>query len=162
MSGSHEAVSAASDFVCPVTRQPLRIVRDGGEFLESPEGRRYPLVDGIPELIASENRRQAETRHDQQNYRTQAREYDRGMDVLFRTFSADESTVREQMIALLRLAADARVLETGCGTGRDTAHLAARASVVFATDLAREMIEIGRLRLQQAGSSASRVRFAVA
>lgn len=151
-----------TEFVCPVTRQPLLLVHDGGEFLESPDGRRYPVIDGIPELIAAESRRRAETRHDQQYYRTQAREYDRGMDVLFRTFSADESALREQMIGLLNLTDGTRVLETGCGTGRDTAHLAGRAGVVYATDLSREMIDVGRQRLQDARVDASRVRMVVA
>ena len=151
-----------TEFVCPVTRQPLRLVHDGGEFLESPDGRRYAVVDGIPELIEAERRERAETRRDQRYYRMQAREYDHGMDVLFRTFSADESAVRKQMIALLNLPAGARVLETGCGTGRDTAHLAAHAGTVYATDLAREMIEVGRLRLHDAGVDASKVRLVVA
>jgi ubiquinone/menaquinone biosynthesis C-methylase UbiE len=162
MTGLQQAPGGATEFVCPVTRQPLRLVHDGGEFLEAPDGRRYPIVDGIPELMPAESRRRAETRHDQQYYRTQAREYDHGMDVLFRTFSADESALREQMIALLNLAPGARVLETGCGTGRDTSHLARRAGAVYATDLAREMIEVGRLRLHDAGVDARHVRLVVA
>ena len=146
-----------SEFVCPITRQPLRPVSDGGEFLEAPDGRRYPVVDGVPELLAPESRQRAEAGRDQEYYRAKAREYDAGMDVLFRTFDADEAAVRERMIALLNLPAGARVLETGCGTGRDTAHLAGRAGCVYATDLAREMIEIGRVRLADAGVAASRV-----
>lgn len=145
------------EFVCPVTRQPLRQVHDGGEFLESPDGRRYPIVDGIPELLAAESRQLAEAGHDQQYYRAKAREYDLGMDVLFRTFHADETAVRAQMIALLDLKAGARVLETGCGTGRDTAPLLSRAGFVYATDLAREMLEVGRVRLADTGVDQSRV-----
>ena len=145
-----------SEFVCPVTRQPLRLVHDSGEFLETPDGRRYPVVDGIPELIAPESRQLAEV-HDQQYYRTKASEYDRGMDVLFRTFAADESAVREQLISPLNLSSGARVLETGCGTGRDTAHLVGRAGIVYATDLAREMIDVGRQRLQDAAVDPGKV-----
>ena len=95
-------------------------------------------------------------------YRTIAREYDRRMDVLFRTFFADESEVREQLIALLNLSAGDRVLETGCGTGRDTAHLAGRAAVVYATDVAREMIDVARQRLPEAGVDPEKVRLFVA
>ena len=91
-------------------------------------------------------------------YRTIAREYDRRMDVLFRTFFADESEVREQLISLLNLSAGDRVLETGCGTGRDTAHLASRAAVVYATDVAREMIDVARQRLPEAGVDPEKVR----
>jgi ubiquinone/menaquinone biosynthesis C-methylase UbiE len=161
MSRTREATGVMSEFVCPVTRQPLRVVHEGGEFLEAPDGRRYPVTDGIAELIAPESRAIAETHRDQQYYRTQAREYDRGMDVLFRTFSADESAVREQMIGLLNLTSATRVLETGCGTGRDTAYLAGRAGAVYATDLAREMIDVGRLRLRDAGVDSSTVHLFV-
>jgi ubiquinone/menaquinone biosynthesis C-methylase UbiE len=94
-------------------------------------------------------------------YRTIAREYDHRMDVLFRTFLADESAVREQLIALLNLSAGARVLETGCGTGRDTVHLASRAGIVYATDLAREMIDVARQRLPDAGVDLRKVRLFV-
>ena len=145
------------EFVCPVTRQPLRPVHDGGEFLESADGRRYPVIDGVPELLAPESRQRAEAGRDQQYYRAKAREYDLGMDVLFQTFRADETAVRDRMIALLDLKAGARVLETGCGTGRDTAPLLNRAGFVYATDLAREMLEVGRVRLEDAGVDQSRV-----
>jgi len=90
-----------------------------------------------------------------------AREYDRGMEVLFRTFATDEPTVREQLTGLLALRPGARVLETGCGTGRDTVHLAAKAGEVYATDLSADMIRVGRSRLADAGIAAGRVHLFV-
>lgn len=89
-----------------------------------------------------------------------AREYDRGMDVLFQTFGADERVLREELAALLRLTPSARILETGCGTCRDTEHLASRAGVVVATDLSADMIRIGRDRLRQS-TVRSRVQLCV-
>ena len=47
------------------------------------------------------------------------REYDRRLDVLLRTFGADDTQLREQLMAPLGLQRGARVLETGCGTCRD-------------------------------------------
>lgn len=90
-----------------------------------------------------------------------AREYDRGMEVLFQTFATDEPTVREQLTRLLELRPGARVLETGCGTGRDTVHLAAKAGAVYATDLSADMIRVGRSRLADAGIGADRVHLFV-
>ena len=90
-----------------------------------------------------------------------AREYDRGMEVLFRTFATDEPTVRGQLTSLLGLRPGARVLETGCGTGRDTVQLAATAGTVFATDLSADMIRVGRSRLAEAGIGTDRVRLFV-
>jgi SAM-dependent methyltransferase len=89
-----------------------------------------------------------------------ARDYDRGMDVLFRTFGAGERALREQLTQLLALAPGARVLETGCGTCRDTEHLASRPARVVATDLSGDMIGIGRRRLASSPAVA-RVRFCV-
>lgn len=89
------------------------------------------------------------------------REYDRGMEVLFQTFATDEATVRAQLTGLLNLQPGARVLETGCGTGRDTLHLAAKAGALFATDLSVDMIGVGRLRLAEAGIAANRVHLFV-
>jgi len=90
-----------------------------------------------------------------------ASEYDRGMDVLFQTFGADETRFREQMAGLLELRPGARVLETGCGTCRDTRHLASLAASLVATDLSYDMIRIGRERLA-AGRERDRVRLCVA
>jgi SAM-dependent methyltransferase len=88
-----------------------------------------------------------------------ALEYDRGMDVLFKTFGADERALRAQLTGLLALEPRSRVLETGCGSCRDTAHLAANAARVVATDVSGDMIRIGRNRLDSQG--AERVRFCV-
>ena len=89
-----------------------------------------------------------------------ALEYDRGMDVLFKTFGADESTFRAQLTALLALTPASRVLETGCGSCRDTAHLVANAGRVVATDVSADMIRIGRNRLT-GSHGVERVRFCV-
>ena len=91
-----------------------------------------------------------------------AREYDRGMEVLFQTFGADEQALRVQMTGLLHLSKHARVIETGCGTGRDTVHLAQHARVVYATDLSADMIRAGRQRIAEAGIGADRIQLLVA
>ena len=89
------------------------------------------------------------------------RDYDRRMDILLQTFGADEQALREQLLAPLHLKPGARVLETGCGTCRDTVHLASHAARVVATDLSADMIRGGRSAI--AGSDAiRRVRFSVA
>jgi SAM-dependent methyltransferase len=89
-----------------------------------------------------------------------ARAYDRGMEVLFQTFGADEQSLREELAQLLALSPGARVLETGCGTCRDTAHLASHSARVVATDLSNDMITIGRTRLSSTPLF-ERVRFCV-
>ena len=87
-----------------------------------------------------------------------AREYDRGMDVLFQTLGTDEHALRKQLTDLLQLPAGATVLETGCGTGRDTVHLAGKAGMLYATDLSPDMIEVARGRLASSGLAPERYR----
>jgi len=60
--------------------------------------------------------------------------------------------------SLIRLQ-DARVLEVGCGDGRLTGFLAARAAKVFAFDPDGEKVEAARAGLSS--DEAPRVRFAV-
>lgn len=94
-------------------------------------------------------------------YGAKANEYDHGMDVMFRTFGVDEREVREQMLSLLRLTPETRLVETSCGTGRDTVRLAERVAALCATDLSPEMLEICRDRLNAAGVPPDRVRLLV-
>jgi SAM-dependent methyltransferase/uncharacterized protein YbaR (Trm112 family) len=147
-------------FVDPRTREPLALGADG-QHLVSPSGTRYRFIDGIPELLAEAGREQ--TQHQSQaDYRTKAATYDRGMKVMFDFLKSDEHATREAMIAMLQLKPGARVLETGCGTCRDTEHLLSHAAEVYASDLSAEMMLIGRDRLQQQGSDLSRVQLFVA
>ena len=144
-----------SDFVCPRTRTPLSVGADNS-YLESPHGDRYQIVDGIPELLVNAGHQQASS-DTQEYYRSRAAEYDRGTAVMFRMLLSDEDATRNEMIATLRLSPGARVLEIGCGTCRDTVHLLNRGAIVYASDLAREMILVGRERLRQVGADLSRL-----
>jgi ubiquinone/menaquinone biosynthesis C-methylase UbiE len=145
-----------SEFVCPRTLAPLSVSPDNS-YLESPTGDRYRIVDGIPELLIDAGHQQAASQ-DQEYYRTRAAEYDRGSDVIFRMLLCEEDVTRNEMIGQLGLRPGSRVLEVGCGTCRDTFHLLERGAQVYASDLAREMILIGRDRLQRAGADFTRLR----
>jgi SAM-dependent methyltransferase len=151
---------STSDFFCPRTRQPLKVAADK-TFLENQAGDRYPIVDGIPELLLDAGRQQASS-GDLEYYRARAAEYDRGMEVMFRMLHSEEAAVRDDMIAMLRIAPGARVLEIGCGTCRDTTHLLNRGALVYASDLSRDMILVGRDRLQAAKVDFSRLRLFIA
>jgi SAM-dependent methyltransferase len=77
---------------------------------------------------------------------------------MFRMLLSEEDATRNEMIGMLRLRPGARVLEVGCGTCRDTLHLLDSGATVYASDLAREMISIGRDRLQRAGADFAKLR----
>ena len=62
---------------------------------------------------------------------------------MFRTFDADESAFRSDLIARLKLRPDSRVLITGCGIGDDVSAVCSQLDSrgeVFALDLAPEMV----------------------
>jgi ubiquinone/menaquinone biosynthesis C-methylase UbiE len=137
------------DFVCPRTHQPLALDREGSAFV-APDGTRYPIRDGIPDFLVGA-RDEEPLSADQSYYRERADEYDRGNEVMFKMLLCEEGVTRDSMIDMLRIGPGARVLEIGCGTCRDTAHLLSRGTTVYAGDLAREMVLIGRDRLQRQG-----------
>lgn len=145
-----------SQFICPRTHAPLILSADNCYF-ESPSGDRYQIIDGIPELLIDGGPQQGPAGN-QEYYRTRAEEYDRGTDVMFRMLLSDEDATRNEMIGMLGLHSGARVLEIGCGTCRDTARLLDRNVTVYAGDLSREMVLVGRDRLERAGTDLSRLR----
>ena len=98
----------------------------------------------------------------QEYYQTRAVEYDRGNDVMYRMLLCDEQKERSDMIGMLDIVPGSRVLEVGCGTCRDTVHLLNCGALVYASDLSREMIMIGRDRLHAATVPFSKVRFFIA
>jgi ubiquinone/menaquinone biosynthesis C-methylase UbiE len=151
---------AISDFFCPRTREPLTASADNS-FLESPAGDCYQIIDGIPALLLFAGRQETISEKNEY-YRTRAAEYDRGNDAMFRMLLRDEEPTRLEMTGLLQISPGERVLEVGCGTCRDTIHLINRGALVYASDLNREMILMGRDRLRKAGVETSRVRLFLA
>lgn len=152
----------ASDFFSPRTYQPLAVATENDvTWLEAPDGERYRMIGGIPELLLNPGG-QPTGFGNQEYYRTRAAEYDRGNDVMYRMLLADENEARAELIGLLGITPGARVLEVGCGTCRDTIHLLNSGALVYASDLSAEMIMIGRVRLQTAPVDFSRLRLFIA
>ncbi|BCG81571.1 hypothetical protein MesoLj113b_51130 [Mesorhizobium sp. 113-3-3] len=146
----------ASGFASPSTRQPLTKAPDGSALLGGPD-ERYPLIEGIPQLLIRSGQVQASS-ESQAYYRDRASEYDRGIAAMFATLLADEEQTRRDMFAELELRPDSRVLEIGCGTCRDTIHLLDMPIDVFAGDLSLEMLLTGQDRLRRAGKDTSRLQ----
>ena len=122
------------DLRCPVTHSALRLAEPdagaGGEIvsgtLVSEEGRRYRIDRGVPDFIEAGALTPIESRTQQEYDRVADGIYDVAVDWQFASMYADENAERESMVDLLSLAPGARVLEVGCGTGRDSFRLARR------------------------------------
>jgi len=131
-------------------------------------GLEFRVVDGVAHLIQPERESySAEEARENRYYETTARGYDAAIDWLFRSFFEDEAAVRRQLVDLLEIAPNHRVLETGAGTCRDTVGIAQRLGPrgeLYAQDLSPSMLAIGRSRMQDEGlldPSERRVEFFV-
>lgn len=130
----------------------LEATGDGNDVVDgalvAPDGTRYPITSGIPDL--SFPRSLAET--DQKArvfYDARVVDYDRFLHLTFETFGEREDDVREAMIDRLGLKPDASVLEVGCGSGRDSVHIANRIpdGHLFCTDISSQMLQACKDRL---------------
>jgi SAM-dependent methyltransferase len=150
--------TTARDYRCPYSGDALELqadsadgpeVREGG--LISSRGRRYPIRDGVPRLIDHGRESFGEAEKEQyEQYQASSDSYDLGVDWLVRFFREDEAALRNRVHDLLELRPDSRVLETGCGTCRDSVHLARRlgpGGELFLQDLSANMLELGRRRM---------------
>lgn len=147
-------------FFCPRSHEPLVASADG-RFLESPAGDRYPVIDGIPSFLLASGRDEASGDRNKY-YRERAAEYDAGNDVMFRMLLCEEEQTREQLTDFLEIVQGDRILEVGCGTCRDTRHFLKRGAQVYAGDINREMVHIGRVRLEAAEVDTSVLKLFVA
>ncbi len=136
---------------CPADHGPLAFEADPrnpqGGFLVSEAGRRYPVDDGIPNLIHPETLSKVEADTKAEYDRVADDIYDRAVDWQFASFLEDEDKVRETMVELLHLEPGTKVLEIGCGTGRDSFRLARRlgpSGALHMQDLSPRMVKVCR------------------
>jgi ubiquinone/menaquinone biosynthesis C-methylase UbiE len=143
---------------CPVCGERLRAegATDGRELeigsLTCPCGRIYPVRDGVPSLVHPEELRPSDAEF-QQKYDAGAESYDTSLAWLFEAFSIDELELRGWMIGLLDLRPGSRVLDVGCGTGKDSLLMLDRigpSGELFAQDLSIGMLRVAGRKLANA------------
>jgi ubiquinone/menaquinone biosynthesis C-methylase UbiE len=118
--------------------------------LSAESGAGYPIHDGVPHFLspAMLSKIEADT---QNEYEAVAEKiYDTAVDWLFASFYEDEDKVREGMIDHLDLKRGSKVLEIGCGTGRDSFRIARRIGTgeFYVQDLSPKMVYKTRDRLE--------------
>jgi ubiquinone/menaquinone biosynthesis C-methylase UbiE len=148
--------SAISTLRCPACREKLELEADpsaerdllAGSLLCAC-GRGYPIENGIPNLIYPDQLLPSDAEFKQKYDRT-ADSYDQGLDWLFNSFYEDENTVRTSLLELLDLRPGLRVLEVGCGTGKDSIQIASylgSRGELYIQDISASMIDLARRRL---------------
>lgn len=135
---------------CPKSGSALRLVdavRDGASIvsgqLVSAEGSSYPIQNGVPNFVEPELLTAIEASTMVAYDRVADQIYDAAMDWQFASMYEDETAVREAMVDMLGVRPDARVLEIGCGTGRDSFRIAQRlgpSGHLHMQDLSPEMV----------------------
>jgi ubiquinone/menaquinone biosynthesis C-methylase UbiE len=114
--------------------------------------RSFAIADGIAQLAHPERLAPSDAEV-QGKYDAGAEEYDIGLDWLFKAFHEDEDVVRSRMIDLLDVGPGDRVLETGCGTGRDSLRIVERIAPdgeMYVQDLSIGMLRVAQRRLADA------------
>ncbi len=121
-----------------------------GELLVE-DGLSYKVRKGLPIFLPPGLLSEAEQETQAEYDATAEEKYDAAVDWLFRSFYENEDEVREQMIDLLRVTPEAKVLEIGAGTGRDSFRIARKlgpAGQFFVQDLSEQMVAKTRQRLE--------------
>jgi ubiquinone/menaquinone biosynthesis C-methylase UbiE len=114
-----------------------------GDCLVSAEGHQFPIENGVPNLLWPPELSAIETKTKNEYDRVAEKIYDAALNWQFAALYEDEGTVRELMIDMLAPNPGGRILEVGCGTGRDSFRLARRLDAsgqLFLQDLSPGMV----------------------
>jgi len=136
-------------YVCPFSKGKLQLEEgaSGGEEISSGvlagSENKYEIKDGIPDFTRKEKLTKLEVDTQQEYDQVANQIYDAALDWLFESFYEKEENVRESMLEPLGISSSSRVLEVGCGTGRDSFRIARRLGkdgVLFLQDLSPKMV----------------------
>ena len=142
-------ISSINHYRCPIEKSELHTENsfstssiEKGDLI-STSGRHYPIIRGIPYLLDSNTLSSIEQQTKNEYDRVADEIYDVAVDWQFAAFHEDENSIRESMVDLLKIKKNDRVLEVGCGTGRDSFRLArhlGKDGELFMQDLSPGMV----------------------
>lgn len=159
------------DLRCPRSGSPLTLVEpvlDGRDVragtLVSSDGGAYRIEDGVPNFVDTASLTAIEARTRSEYDRVAEGIYDVAVDWQFAAMYEDEHAVRESMIELLEIAQGGKVLEIGCGTGRDSFRLARRLGPdgwLHMQDLSPQMVRACARRMSESRGFACALDYSV-
>lgn len=143
-------ISEIGFYCCPSDHSELRLERAeirGDEVvtgqLVSAAHKRYPIQRGVPYLVYPQELSPIEAQTQSDYDRVAEKVYDIGLEWQFAALYEDENRNRELMVDMLAPQPHHRVLEVGCGTGRDSFRIArrlGREGSLFLQDLSSSMV----------------------
>lgn len=149
------------EFVCPATQDPLELHDMGAAcsdhsdqhrtrtWLKTKMGEAYPIVDGIPDLTYPK------TSTADPNPKIPGTDLitviDNLTDWIIAVFNEDEAQLRNTLVDSLELTPQARVLEIGCGTARNTILLRDRLhhGVLVSQDISMDLVRYARQKVTE-------------
>ncbi len=128
-------------YVSPHSKAKLSLTENG--FVDS-DGIEFTKTGGIIDFIYPNDLPQSDTESIAW-YKDNAAVYDQFLPMTFDTFGVDEDVERMKMIELLKIEKHHKILETGCGTGRDSEKIANQLGdegKLFLQDISYEILKI--------------------
>lgn len=131
-----------SIYVSPVDKSKLKSVDN---YYEDLNGNKFYLEDGLPDFIYPKELPESDLESIAW-YKNNAAVYDDFLPLTFDTFGVNEDEERMKLIKELKLEKNHKVLEIGCGTGRDSEKIAnelGENGELYLQDISKEILEIG-------------------
>lgn len=143
--------------ICPSSGRKLRLARGpGDECLLAGGSREYVIEEDLALFLDYRDT----TRAQEDSIRSYARiisYYDQAIEWLFASTLTNETDLRKSMVDELRLSPDARVIDIGAGTARDSVEILNRLGsegILYVQDISTEMLRTARARLVRCDSEA--------
>ena len=128
-------------YVSPVDGSALKL--DGSQLVDG-SGNCFPVDDKIPNFIFPKDLPQSD-KQSIEWYRNNAQNYDDFLPLTFQTFGVDEDDERQKMLENLDVTETSRVLEIGCGTGRDSEKIASKLGLkgeLYLQDISPDILDV--------------------
>jgi len=159
------ATAAFSEYRSPDSLEQLEFECPSAEasgHLRSRSGHSFEVIDGIPNFV-EDTILKPEDRASLEWYRHNAHTYDDFLPLTFQTLQVDEDAERMRIIDELDLKEGQRVLETGCGSGRDSVRIAERLKTgqLYLQDISPEILKLAVRKFRAFETDVS-VHFALA
>jgi ubiquinone/menaquinone biosynthesis C-methylase UbiE len=129
-------------YVSPSDRSSLNL--EDNKYVDG-QGNSFAIEDGMPNFIFPKELPGSDLESIAW-YKNNASDYDEFLPMTFDTFGVSEDEERQKMIFDLKLEKNHKVLETGCGTGRDSEKIAnelGEEGELYLQDISEEIIKIG-------------------